>query len=290
MPQDLELPSVGKKDTVKNQIVRLLSSEHPLSLASIHRALYKKFHSDVSFQAVRKAANSLIEGRILGKNEKKEYAISREWILGSKKFFDSLAAFYQTRAKSRIFDGTINQGNYNEYHLSSLFELDNFWTDILVHWADNIEPSEPRDAAVFNNLHWWFLINYGNEMALWKYVSSKGVKGLFICPEKIFVNELAVKNYRTIPGFKARTINARPFPENVDVNVVGHHVLQVNFPTSIIKKLGKFFRKYKSMDKFDVKGLNGILDTKCDIKLVFMRNPEMASAYRERIIDCFRAK
>lgn len=278
----------GKKGTAGDKILQILAKNHPLTLMGIYRELKSEHKMEISFQAARKAANVLSDSGILTRNAKKEYEISREWILESKKFFDTLSRAYQTRAKSKIY-GKMPQGqDYAEYHLSTLFELDNFWTDMLIRWADNIGKSEPKITVTYNNCHWWFLINLGNEMALWKYIIDRVESSTFVMHKRNFLNEMAAKSYKSITG-KVFYAKKPPFPHNVDVNVCGDHILQVTFPDKIMGKLDALVKKCKSSDEVTPAMLNEIMETKSDITMVYMKNTEMAQAYRERILASAKA-
>ncbi|HLC79758.1 MAG TPA: hypothetical protein VJG83_05050 [archaeon] len=283
------LQESSKKDTVKNQLVQILSKEHPLSLANMHRKIAQKFSSRVSFQGIRKAATMLVDEGVLFRNESKEYEISKKWIFDSKKFFDSLSVSYNTRANSKVFAREFLEGDYGQYRLKSLFELDNFWTDMLLYCAENIGKDEPKSCISYNNIHWWFQINYGNEMTLWKSIINKGIKSTFVCPAGFPINDVAISNYRSIGG-KVGKAKSAIYPSNVDVNVIGDHIIQVNYPENIVRKLRDFFKKRDSFLSSELKSLNDIMDIKCDIQFTCMKNPQAASAYREKILANFARK
>lgn len=278
----------GKKDTSAAKILQILAKEHPLTLMGIYRKLKAEHRAEMSFQAVRKAANQLADAGVLAKSREKEYEISSKWIFDSKKFFDGLSKSYRTKAKTRFKAEISNDRGYSEYHLSNLFELDNFWTDVLIHWADNFEKSEPKITATYNNCHWWFLINLGNEMSLWKYIIDKVGNCTFVMHKMNFINDIAIKSYKLIGGKAAYTDNP-PFPHNVDVNVCGDYIIQVTFPDKIMQKLDNLAKKCKSTDDVTPEMLNDIMETKCDITMICMKNKEMARAYRERIIASAKA-
>ncbi len=284
------LDSDAKKGgTVRNQIVAVLAKRHPLLLSEIHKVLMKDFGSRVSLQATSKAARMLLSEGILARNEAKGFMISRNWIFDSKKFFDSLAESYSTRSKSRVFNELFKGGDYGEYHLKSLFELDNFWCDLLIHIAENARKPEEKEFAMWNNLGWWFLINYASEITLYRYYREKGMKGIFLYPEENFVNVLAVKNYASL-GFRARIVGKEVFPRGMDVNSVGIDVIQVHYPQKIVEKLWKFVARHDSVKEVNIGELNKILGTKCDIKMIHFKNSEMAKSIRGQLRRGFAGK
>ncbi len=287
MRDDFGAAPAQKKDTVGSQILSVLAKEHPLSLMNIHRRLARDFGSRVSFQATRKAANALALGGVLERGAKKEYAISRRWILGSKKFFDSLVASYGTKANAKVFNSLFRDQDYAEYRLGSLFELDNFWVDMLIYFADRLSPPERRERAYFyNNLGWWFLINYGSEVSLFEYYRKKGIIGCVAYPEKNFINMIAVRGYRSI-GHRSEIINDRPFPESMDLNIVGSNIIQVFYPDNILAKLKRLVSRHKSAKDVSVEELNGLVGTKADIRMVVLKNPEIARSYKRQMEKYF---
>ena len=151
--------------SVRDAVVKLLVKEHPLKLAEIHRAVRKESGLEVSLQGVKKAVVSLVGEGVLEKDSSKAYEISKKWIFSSKAFFDSLSRFYGSRSNSRVFNSLFSGGDYGEYHLKSLFELDNFWGDLLIYFGDNLSNEDTKEFAMYNNLGWWYLINYGSETA-----------------------------------------------------------------------------------------------------------------------------
>lgn len=275
--------------TVRGQIVQVLSKEHPLSLTDLHRKISKRFGSRVSFQAARKAANMLLDEGILLRNHSKEYEISKKWILDSKRFFDSLSDAYVSKAGKKVFGKLFSEGDYAEYKLTSLYELDNFWSDMLVHLADNIRDDELHEIVAYNNCAFWFLINYGSEVSLFEYYRKKGMRGFLVYPEDNFINSIAIRNYNSL-GFPAKVVRRRPFPKSMDINVVGDTIIQVHFPDMIVKKLQRLVEKYDSAKDVPVRELNALVNTMCDIKFVCFKNPEMAKSLRSQLLRAFKGK
>lgn len=287
MKGDFGIAATQKKDAVRNQILRVLAKEHPLSLMNIHRRIARNFGARVSFQATSKAANALVEGGVLERGAKKEYAISRKWILDSKKFFDSLVSSYGTKANAKVFNRLFHDQDYAEYRLNSLFELDNFWADLLIYFADSLSEKERAERAYFyNNLGWWFLINYGSEVSLFQYYRKKGITGCIAFPDRNFINMIAVQNYRST-GHMSKIIGERPFSESMDLNVVGSNIIQVFYPENILGKLKKLVAGHKSAKDVGVEELNGLINTKADIRMVVLKNPEIARSYKKQMEKYF---
>lgn len=180
--------------------------------------------------------------------------------------------------------------DYGEYHLSSLFELDNFWTDLLIYLADTVDSKQRKMPAYFyNNLGWWFLINYGSEVSLFQHYRKKRITCYFVYPAKNFVNTIAVRNYQSI-GHKAVIVNQRPLPESMDMNVMGENIIQVFYPHKILEKLRTVAANYNSAKDVSIEELNELVSTKCDIRMVVLNNAEIARGYREQLGKYFEKR
>ncbi len=277
------------KELVKIQIIQVLSKEHPLSLMKLHRKLGKEFKTSVSFQATRKAANLLLDAGVLSKNQSKEYEISKKWIFDSKKFFDKLSETYYSKVHSKVFNKLFKEQDYAEYKLSSLFELDNFWSDIMLQWVDNLASGEPKEVLGGLNFGWWWMINLGNETSLWEYYNKKGVKSWIVYAGKNLINEFAAKN-NTFMGTKTITAKEPIFQEGIDVNVLGYNIVQVYYPKNIFNKIKELIKKYKSIDEIKSSELNKLLNTKGNIRFIYFKNPEVAKNFKEQILQNFKSR
>ncbi len=123
-------------------------------------------------------------------------------------------------------------------------------------------------------------------MSLFEHYREKGMKGFILYPENNFVNSIALKTYPAL-GFRAKVVK-RLFPSSMDVNVVGHTVIQVYFPQDIVKKLAKLTSSYSSAAQVPVKELNELVNHKCEIKMVCFKNEEMAKALAAQMRGALR--
>lgn len=79
MPVELSIPLLGKKKTVKDYIISILSSEWPLSSRKIYNILTKRYNVAVSYQAVHKAIKELIDSGIVIRGWK-DLQLNLDWI------------------------------------------------------------------------------------------------------------------------------------------------------------------------------------------------------------------
>ena len=95
----MALPSLSNSPT-KEKIIELLSNRWPLTAKKIYRSLLKEYNLSITYQAIHKSLQELIQNSILEKT-KEGYQISKEWIknLGnfSKKIEEELSSEKQKK-------------------------------------------------------------------------------------------------------------------------------------------------------------------------------------------------
>ena len=84
--------------STKSLIIGILSKNWPLSLKEIHSSIKRLEPKKLTYQAVFKAVNELVEEKVIIKNGK-EYLINKEWINEIKTFGNFLEKSYQENDK-----------------------------------------------------------------------------------------------------------------------------------------------------------------------------------------------
>lgn len=88
-----------KEDSLKNNILDLLSIKYPLTLTDIHKEVCNNHNIRVSYQAIRKAVNQLLESGCLIKVEKTQFQINIEWLKGLADKIKNIEANYQGKVR-----------------------------------------------------------------------------------------------------------------------------------------------------------------------------------------------
>lgn len=106
---ELSIPQLGE-DTknVKDLVVTLLTQEQPLSIIQLTNKIQKQYAVSVTYQAVRKAVNTLHAQKVLHK-ERKQYSIRKEWVLQLKSFFDTLLTTYENKTQIKLFNTELDR-------------------------------------------------------------------------------------------------------------------------------------------------------------------------------------
>jgi len=284
MPIKLVIPYPNEKNiSTKDLIFSILSQDHPLKLNEIFRNIRKRHSFSVTYQGVRKAVDSLTKEKVLVK-ENKSYELNREWITYARTFLQNLEKSYFLQTKSNVETITSSK-DYKEYRFTSLYELDLFWTEIIMHWSERLEKDEEKTITANVGHLWWMLINLGNETKLNTSLIKKGIKFYISSWYKFPLDKWAL-NINKKMGVHAKTIRKRP-KEYVDMNVLGDYIIQINYPENIIKKLDDFYKKYKNIDDINSLEISNICHDKTEIIFKYFRDPTIAKTLRLDILKNF---
>ena len=81
---ELTIPQLGEENrNVKDLVFTLLSVEQPLSIIELTKKIQKNYNIRITYQAVRKAVNTLEKQGVLGK-ESKKYRIDKQYYVNFK--------------------------------------------------------------------------------------------------------------------------------------------------------------------------------------------------------------
>ena len=281
---ELSIPQAGEETKASKDIVfSILRQQQPLSAIQIVNISRRQYNVGLTYQAITKAINALVEQQVLIKEERL-YRINKTWLMQLKSTVDELLMNYDTGKQKTSFSTDFTKDKYASYTLANLFDLDNFWNDILIHLASNLQPSEHRSFVGHVHYSWWLFINLGQETRLFESFIKKKINcyNLSIC--KTPLNRWAQKSYSDL-GLKFKVGTEKPeIKEMVDVNVVGDSVIQVHYPKKIVKLLVQFYEKYDKIEEISSRELTKIVHTQCEIKFTVFQNSEIAKSLREQYL------
>lgn len=283
---ELSIPQPGEEARqAKDLVFTILSQEQPLSIIELFRRIKRKHNLSITYQAVRKAVNALEEQGVLLKEEKK-YRISKEWVLKLKAFFDNLLATYERGKRVHSFRQELMKEDYAVYTFNNLLDLDNFWSDIISHWASHLKKGENAIFFSHYNYGFWFLINLGNETKLYEHVIEQGGKPHMLMLKDTPLNRWGMALYEGI-GARIRIIEDHALDETTDLNLLGDTVLQVKYPKGIVQKMRTIFEKYHSTQDLSLQEITRLAHEPCEIKIILFKNPAVAKDLWERYRPLF---
>jgi hypothetical protein len=282
----LTIPQLEESsNNVKDLVFTILTHEQPLSLIELTNRIKKQYNLGVTYQAVRKAVDTLINQGVLAKSRKR-YSISKKWILSVKNFFDKLLTTYETKTPVKMFHSELAKEDYAVYTFNNLLDLDNFWAGIMEHWANHLKQGDCKEYLSYCHYSFWFLINLGSETGLFEHMIKKGVDAYVVFPYDAPLNRWGFKLYKDI-GAKVKISVNKELDDHTALNILGDHVVQVKYPPNIIKKLRKIYSKYKSVSEISPKEITQIAHESGEIKFIMFKNATIAKDLREKYLRDF---
>ncbi len=261
----------------KDLIFTILTKESNLTYMQIYNRIKKSYNISITYQAVRKAVDSLNKEDLLKKQDRK-YSISKDWLINLKLFIDKTLTKYETGKEIHEFTEELAKEDYAVYTFNNLLDLDNFWGDIMIYWADH--EKENKEFLGYGHYGWWFLINLGRETKIFEYYKKIGIKSSYLFFKNLPLNRWGANLYKEI-GVKVKTIDKND-DENIGINILGDTVIQVKYPEKIIKNVRTFFKKYKSIQEMSPKEITSIAHEECEIKFIMFKNKEIAKSLMEK--------
>jgi hypothetical protein len=278
---ELSIPQLGE-DTknAKDLVFTILTQEQPLSIIELSNKIKKQYVISITYQAVRKAVDNLHAQNVLTKTGKK-YAINKEWLLKLKSFFDKLLTKYENKTTLKLFHTEFAKEDYALYTFNTLYELDNFWDEVMTYWADH--EKENKDYYSHAHYHWWLLINLGKETKLFDHFRKRNIKSHVILRNAQPLNQWASQVYADLGVKIIKKVQADDTPM-VDINILGNTIIQVNYPPNIAKKIQHFYKKYKSVQDMSLKEITQLAHEEGNIKFILFKNPTIV----KNMVDSFK--
>jgi hypothetical protein len=284
---ELLIPQPGEESkNAKDLVFSVLVSEHPLSAIQIFRIINKKYNLGLTYPAIKKAIGSLVEKKVLVK-ERKIYKINKDWLFNVKSTVDNLITSYESGIKPAIPSTETIKEEYAVYTFTNLFDLDNFWDDLLVHISNKMKNEESHSYFAYVHYAWFLLINLGKETKLFQHLDKNKINCKVLFIGKSPVNIWAKKVYSEI-GIKFKLIDNKSLDNTIAFNLIGNTVIQVKYPDVLIKKFQHLYEKYNSIEEISPKEITELAHEKFEIKLNVFKNPEIAQSLREKYEKYFR--
>jgi len=277
MTHNIDLLGTSKEKNVKDLIINALTIEWPLSLKKLYNLLKKRYRTKVSYQAVHKALQELVDKEVIVKN-KMEYSLNLDWIKNLREFSEEIEKSYLN--KSPLIDLSIEDSK--SFVFNNLVELDKFLMLAIEKFLTTKE-YEKIPCYSYWNFEWWPLFVSKQEYSVLREI---------INPKRIY---MAVKDKSIIARFcssfydkiGAKVKNNIKLESNFDFVVLGDLVFQMYFPEKLIKKLEIYFNSLNNLEELDMHKLVKIFEEKNKINLLAVRNKDIADLLAEKVRRVF---
>ena len=261
----------SNKDTVKFQVLSLLTSEYNLKAKQIHSRILRK-GCKTSYQATFKAINQLLDEGILEKNEY-GFRISLNWISSLKNFIKNIEIHYSDDDDplKKILLASKSSGNFFINNFSSIKEMDEFLFSFI---------SQENGFCAFVK-HAWFPLIHTQEIA--NYSSSPKEEKIVFASNETALDKDCLGFLRKI-GEKIvpcdRTVSHYSF------SIYGNYVVQAFFSKELTSYLDSVFSKYKKIRDIDLVEFNkNFFEKQTKIPVTITYDPFLASSLREWLFE-----
>jgi DNA-binding PadR family transcriptional regulator len=271
MAFNIVAPQIGS-DSIKDNIITLLSNEPPLTIKEIHSRISK--NKTISYQAIFKTLKQLDSDGVLEKKGTK-YIISQKWIEQLKKFVNNLSekTNYTQISESQIME-------FDTLYLFFETMLDLFSSDILFK-----ECSHKFGGGIIRHL-WWPLSFNDRQFEKFKYMGTAHDSYL-VTTQNTNIDYL-LKSYYEKTGFKGVKLGV-DYKSEEDIVTVGDYVIQIFFEPQMKDRIDKLYSNAQDLaDAIKNDILEEILSKKTKIKVVLTKNPPLTKIYREKTMSYFK--
>jgi hypothetical protein len=271
------------RGTTKDIVIDILSEEFPLNINKIYSKV-KQNGAPVTYQAVRKSVNLLIDQGTLIKNNK-EYLLSEKWIKEHMNFLERVEKnYFGKRLLQKVNIGE----HYAEYTINTLIDSNKFWNKILEEWAKNIQKGEPRINAWQGPHAWWVLIHADHESEFIETFKKYEIEAYLLGTSNTPLDKYTLKYYTDL-GMHSKALKSQPEDQDQSCYMAtcGDTVIQTYYPAKKVKQLEEFYAKTKKVSDVNWKQLMDIVSEEIDMKVTVFKNPEIANKIRTDILKHF---
>ncbi len=271
------------KSNLRGLVLSILSNEFPLKIFEIVNFIKKRYGRKVSFQAVSKEVNFLVNQKVLTRYGR-DFSINKDWIDEVKKNVNEI---YEKVVLKKKTDKKSAGEDIEVLHFNSLKEAMDYWYKIIDDWFRNFKKGN-SNLNCYQSLHVWeSLLNLNYEEKYIGQLKSKGIKS-YLLTGSTNLDKGAVKYYNKI-GAKAKSIKSMSlFERSYSIGTYGEMIVQIKYSEKILKKIDKFFKENKSIETFNLSNLLKIVNEKEEVTLTVIRNAEMAKQINKSILIYFK--
>lgn len=277
---DLDMRN-DKSRSVKDLVFSILSDGNSRTITQLHKEIKKLYGYSVSFQAVMKSINSLIEKKVLIR-DKMNYTISSEWIFESRNFLDRLYRIYFNVSEpvKKVELGK----EIVVYTVNNLLELDRLWSDLLTNWAKT-EINDKRN--VWSGRHcWWLIPRLQEEDMLHDLFKKNKIRTYNLLFENNELDKVALNYYK----HKGENVTIRKksyLVKDLHVSCFGETLVKFEIPEKISKDLEKIYSKTKNISNLNLKVVLDIFKENEEIEVTVIKDKFFADKLKEEIIKFF---
>ena len=273
------------KKLLPDLLLLILTKEHPLTIGEITARLRNNFNVKISFQAVRKCLNNMLERKIINV-EDKTYSINKNYVLELKRMTDQiLKNYFQGSKKSKVVAWSEKPESYASYVFENFIKTDQFCNEIILDWAHNIK-DEDDHTFCFQSPHYWYVFGQlGTESSFLTEIKALKVKAHYIADGHTLLDKWTKKFYDA-HEVKYK-INSSVTKMKTSIGVFGDFVVQYDYPNELYEEIGKFYKETKNLETLNITQIAVLLELKSKIIFTVMKNKAIAQKIKEELLSKF---
>ncbi|MFH1589703.1 MAG: hypothetical protein ABIB43_04015 [archaeon] len=261
------IPEIDSKPkNVKDAIILSLTLEGTQTAKKVYNQIKKQFSISVTYQAVFKAINELVEAKVLTKKDK-EYEINIGWVKQVQSFTDIVETNHFAKKKLKFIGGlkeSKNAGDISILNFETVFDAEKY-----LYYFIKTELLKKKDDKIFFKIRneWRPLFYYRTEYNHYKRILEKGHKVIMKCKGNSKLEKEASEIYKKIG------VNYEFIKEDVPVDIIAFldYYIQLVIPNDVKKKITKYLNEN---NKFKL--LQDALSLKSDIKIIITKDANIA--------------
>ena len=274
------IPLSKQNKTTKDAVISVLAEKWPLTAKEIYNRVKRESNTTVSYQAIHKLLNQLIEEKIIVK-EGMGYLLNKDWIKNLKNFSSSLEELYIRNFGANALKELEEKGTVN-LTVYGILETARF----IIEGLANLPNKDKKP-----NLFLWR--NVYSIVGL-KDVDYDGLAKMFsenkwhaLASEDSLVDKMFADTLSKY-GVKIKTGVKEVATSLSDTVVVGDYVATVWYPPDFREGWLMQNRLPKSLTDFDLKEhLSNMRDVKAEINFVVVKNTSLADQIRGQYLPVF---
>lgn len=268
--------------STKDQIINILSYDWPLSIKKIYLFLKKRYARNVTYQAVYKAINQMLQEKILIK-AKEGYQLNIEWVKGIHNQTEIIRVNYFSEQHAALFDNTSDSDAIRVFIFKTWFDVEKY----LYYLQKNyVLKSKEKQTICVHHAHEWRPLFYLRAEYNWiKQLSKFGHRVFTLCSENSEVDKWSAEFYGSIGG---NIKLGERCAETCEMVVFSDLIIQVYIPLELRDELDRELRKMKSIKEVNCASLiKNIFEKETEIKVVINRDKNLASQLKKQTLSKF---
>lgn len=265
----------GEKCSVRQSVIKLLSDKWPLSAKEIYFQLKKKHSLSVTYQAVHKVLQDLLNKKILV-NEDKKYSLDLDWIKSMSESFNKLK-------KSYLKKNILSKETFpSKIIFQTYYEMYSFVADLIYE-----EQIDPKSLPIcFTDKHWWNLFVLTEDQLKKLEIFSK--KHEFYCIGKRTTPlDLILMNYYKNHGMHC--MNSDLIKTDQGTIIIGDAFIQIFYPDNLRQTMDEIAESTNNIENMDLKKMHEeLVHKKNEIIFLIHYDKQIADRMRKEVIGYFK--